>query len=165
MAETIKLAIRKEEHEDYLRFIFGAPRKGAIPIDRIRDVGKYICSRVRYSDKPLPPKLLKGDILVDLILPERGLRTATTHYLHFTQEDVDKINDFITAEFNQFFRAYMLAGMEIKLEYKDLIDAFMTGIGIRNPGTKFDTLKKKDYRHRDKIHKMMVQNLHNLGYQ
>lgn len=165
MAETIKLIIRKEEHEDYLRFVFGSPKKGPVTIDRCRDVGKYICSRVRYSDKPQSSAVAKGEFPVELILPERGLRTATSHYLYFTQEDIDKINDFLTAEFNQFFRGYMLAGEDMNMDYQDLIEAFMAGIGIRNPGTKFDTLKKKDYRHREKIHKILSENLQRVGYQ
>ena len=165
MAETIKLTVRKEEHEDYLRFVFGSPRRGPITIDRSKDIGKYISSRVRYADTPQSLKGGKEEFILELILPERGLRTAASHYVHFTQEDVDKINDYLTAEFNQFFRAYMLAGEEINIEYKDLIEAFMLGIGIRNPGTKFDTLKKKDYRHRDKIHKIVLESLQRIGYQ
>lgn len=164
MAEIIKLNIRKEEHEDYLRFVFSSQRRGPITIDRGKDLGKYLISRVRYSELPQPFKTPKGEFPVDLILPERGLRTASYHYVHFPAEDQDKINDFITSEFNQFFRGYMLAGEEMHIEYKDLIEAFMLGIGIRNPGTKFDTLKKKDYRHRDKIHKIMVETLQRIDY-
>jgi len=165
MAETIKLIIRKEEHEDYLRFVFGSQKKGPILIDRNKDIGKYISSRVRYADNPQTLRSVKGEFLVDLILPERGLRTAASHFVHFSLEDIDKINDYLTAEFNQFFRGYMLAGEEMNIEYKDLIESFMMGIGIRNPGTKFDTLKKKDYRHRDKIHKIVVESLQRIGYQ
>jgi len=103
--------------------------------------------------------------VVRIILPETRTGTENWKYVHFTREDMDRINDYLQATFNIFFQSYMMAGDQMKIDQKDLLEAFLTGTGISDVGKKFETFKKKDYRHRKRVHEFMVVALQRIGIQ
>ena len=160
----LQLFIKKSVIEDHLRFIYGA-RKGPIKISRHNDVGRFIYSMVKYSDLPVRDKIKQEDSVIEIILPEYRMSTADIKYCYWTREDMDRINEFILVDFNIFFRGYMLAGEELGIQQKDLIEAFMAYTGITDVGKKFDTLKKKDYRHRLKVAEILNNSLEKIGFQ
>ncbi len=47
-----KLQITNSTHEAFLRAVMDARRTEPIPISRANEIGKYICSRIRYSNLP-----------------------------------------------------------------------------------------------------------------
>lgn len=163
---TINLFIKKSEVEDYLRYIFKANTSGPVEITRRHYIGRYIYSIIRYSEFPVKVKEMNKYSVVDLIIPsQERAKTSDFSFLYFRPEDIDRINDYLLADFNIFFRGFMLAGEEMHIDKKDLIESFMAGTGIKEVGKKYDTLKKKDYRHRKNIFQIMVDSLYSIGVQ
>lgn len=158
---VIPLFIKKPEVEDYLRYLFNAPARGPIQIHRNNDAGRFINSRITY----LGYSGVKGpdECTVQIVLPLHRNSIHKNRFAYFTREDMDRINDYLLADFNLTFRAYMLVGEEWGIEKKDLLEGFMAGTGMRHVGVKYDTLKKKDYRHRKKIFNILVSSLQGLG--
>lgn len=107
----------------------------------------------------IPP----GENVVRIILPDHRTSTDKWKYVYFTRENTDRINDFLLASFNIFFQSYMLAGDQMNIDQKDLLEAFLSGTGIRDVGKKYETFKKKDYRHRKKVHDFLVNALQVIG--
>ena len=162
---VLKLLVKKPMIEEYLRFIYGT-KKGPVKIDRHGEVGKFIYSMVKYVELPAKKmEISEGDITIDIILPDYRLSSAERKHCYWNCEDMDRINDFVMVDFNIFFRGYMLAGKEMGVQQKDLIEAFMAYTGIKEVGKKFDTLKKKDYRHRQKIAEILNNSLEKIGFQ
>lgn len=164
MGSEIKFVVRKKEIEDFLRYTFDSPSRGPIQVSRLHDIGKYICSFVRHSTVPVKKPVYPDEHTVDLVIPDHPNFTHEYKYIYFTREDMVNINDYLQASFNLFFRSYMMAGEEMGFEQKQLLEAFMSATGVREVGKKFETFKKKDYRHRKKVDKIVVKSLHSIGF-
>lgn len=164
MDTLITLPLRKEVHEDYLRYVFKSRKSVPVQLNRDEDLGRYITSRIRYSDTPVRADIPSGHEPVDLLLPKSTLSTAANRFVFFTAEDVQMINDYISADFSIFFRQFMSSGQHMGIEQKDLIEAFLVGCRIRLDGRKFEMLKKKDYRFRMKIHDFVAESMKAIGY-
>lgn len=155
----IKLLIENKINEAFLRMKFGANKTGPIKIHRNNDLGKYISSRVRQSDTPVK----KQTIGTTLFLPVETNRTAKNHFCHYTIEDQDKINDFITAEFKLWFKTSMVVGSEdLNLSKSDTIEAIIDELKLRDEPKIFENLKKYDYRRRKKIKKHLFKTLQSI---
>jgi len=152
-----KLQITNPTHEAFLRAVMDARRTGPIPISRANEIGKYICSRIRYSN--LPVRQSSG---TTLILPRTTLESGDRYYLYFTVEDQKKINDFLLSEFNLFFRSYMLIGDQHRIQKKTLIEAFITAYNLENNETVYESLKKSDYRNRKKMIEFIQKSIQSI---
>ncbi|MFK5856583.1 MAG: hypothetical protein QM503_10660 [Bacteroidota bacterium] len=141
-----KLQITNQINEAFLRMSMNAKKTGFIQITRSNEIGKYICSRLRYSN--LPVRQSSGIIIH---LPYYTLESGNSYYLYFTVEDQKKINDFLASEFNRFFRNYMLIGAEYNIQKKILLEAFIADLNLQNNSTVYQNLKKSDYRNRKKM--------------
>lgn len=164
MSSEIKLVLKKQEIEDFLRYTFDS-KCGPIRINRSTDIGRFIHSMVRKKEFPISPTIYPGETIVRLILPENRTSTDEWKYIHFTREDMDRINDFLLASFNIFFQSYMLLGDGYNIDHKHLLEAFLVGANIRDVGKKFETLKKKDYRKRKRMHDFLLNTLQSIGVQ
>jgi len=159
MDTNLILPLKKEILVDYLRFVFNASRTGPVHITRSEDIGKYICSMARSRDLPVKQIIPEEYHQVELILPDGPYSTTKNHFLFFTREDIEMINDHLMADFSIFFRRFMLIGDDIGIQQKDLLEAIIAGCRIRINEQKFEMLKKKDYRYRTKIYNYVVQSI------
>jgi hypothetical protein len=157
MADSVKIQFRNELIADFFAGTFGSSHKSTVKISRSNDIGKFVYSLVKYSDFPLPPfsKSAEHYIVIDAILPDNVFNTADSHYIYFTKEDQQRINDYVTAYFNQEIRAYLIMGQELKLLQKDIIEIFMANYHL-DP-VKHSGLIKKDYRWRMKVKEKISQ--------
>lgn len=138
--------------------MMGAKQKGPVQIFRNNEIGKYICSRIRYSN--LPVRQSSGTIIH---LPKTTLESGNSYYLYFTVEDQKKINDFIASSFSIYFRSYMLIGDEYNIQKKILIEALIDELNLHNNETIYENLKKSDYRNRKKIKKFVLKTVELTG--
>lgn len=152
-----KLQINNSTHEAFLRVIMDAKRSGAIQISRNNEIGKYICSHVRYSN--LPVRQSSGIIL---ILPRTTLESGKSYYLYFTVEDQKKINDFLSSQFILYFRSFMLVGGEMNIPKFKLLEGFITKYNLQDNDTIYDNLKKSDYRNRKKITEFIQKSVQSI---
>jgi len=142
----IKLQLTNKVHEGFLRLVMNSNKSGEIKISRTHDIGKYICSRVRYSN--LPVRQSSG---ITLILPKTTLESGANYFLYFSVEDQKKINDFLDAEFNCFFKRFMLVGDQFDIKKITLINTIITKMDLLNDDKIFQNLTKSDYRERKKV--------------
>ena len=158
MSDIVKIQFRQELIADFFAGVFGKSHKGVIKISRQHDIGKLIYSLIKYSEFALPEFVKSYDnyTVVDISLPLCTLSTAQSYYLYLTKEDQLRINDYVTAFFNQEIRAFLIMGQEMNIQQKDIIEMFMAQYKLDQD--KHAGLVKKDYRWRmnvkKKIHEM-----------
>lgn len=141
----IKLQFTNKTNEAFLRLAMQSNKAGSIFISRKSEIGKYICSRVRYSN--LPVKQSSGTWLD---IPYATSKSKDIYYLYFSVEDQKRINDYLEAMFNIFFREVMLEGREKGIKYISVLESYMEGIKLTDDNKIYERLKKFDYRNRKK---------------
>lgn len=159
----VEIAVRKEHHAEYIRSIFAQGNDpGSIVIRRSHDIGRYIYSQVRHAHLPVVKQHEPGHFIIKCELPHYRQSTDESYFLYFTQEDMHRINDFITSDFNLKYRAFLQAGTDIKLNYQQSTKLFLEQHDIN--AQKLETLTKRDYRTRDKIMQTVSKLAENAGY-
>jgi hypothetical protein len=156
---SIELTLRKPFFENYLRHIFSCPQ-GPIKINRSEDVGKYLYSRVRYSE--LPQRLKPGGTTLTLVLPHHENDRSDHFFIHYTEDDMVRINDFIEASAYLDFRTSIQVGShDLKVDRKTVINLFSN---LVFGDDKYEMLKKDEYRRRKKMEKWLVESIQEFGY-
>ncbi len=148
----IKLQITNSINEGYLRLIMESKKTGPITISRTNESGKYICSRVRYSNMPV-----RQSSGITLILPKTTLETANSYFIYFSVEDQKKINDFLEAAFYLFFHRCMLTSDQLEIKKCKQIERIVTNLNMLNNDKIFQNLKKSDYRERKRIEDFILK--------
>jgi hypothetical protein len=157
-SRVIHLAIRKPFFESYLRHIFTCP-EGRIKITRCDDIGKFLYSRVRYTDRPI--KKPTGQ-MVQLILPHHETDMSDKHFISYTEDDMVRINDYIEACAYLDFRTYIQVGRnDMKIDRKVVVNIFSNVILGED---KYEMLVKDEYRRRKKIHDFLIKSIQEFGY-
>lgn len=155
--KTIKLQLRKPYYEHYLRFIFQCP-EGPIRVNRDEYMGKFIFSRVRYSDTPV--KEAPGSI--NLVLPAHGCDYSRFRFLFFTADDMVRINDYIESMAYLDFRMMVQTGViDLKMDRKTVISVFSD---LVYGDDKYEMLKKDEYRKRKKMFQFLQKSAKELSY-
>lgn len=160
----IKLLIENKFNEGYLRKVFKANKTGPITISRTSDIGKFICSMVKYVE--LPPKQTVGILL---ILPDTSTSTGDHKFCTFTIEDQSKINDYISATFRIWFDRVLVEGIhKLNLDRRTITDVIISELSIEknseNEQKIFERIRKYEYRSREKALKSLIQSLECYEY-
>ena len=144
--------------EAYCRFVFNTPSdQKEIIINRKHDVGLLIHANV--SEKEFPVKGPFLDHPVTFILPvnktnHHGIQSS---FLTVTDWGLQKIQDGIEYEFRKWVERRYEVGYFKRYEQKDIIDAILRGLNVRNNTANFDAIKKIDYRNRRRIEEKRFQ--------
>lgn len=155
----VVLQLKKPHYEKYLMYLFDQST-GTIRINRSNEAGKYLSSRVRYSD--LPVQRPEG-ITIDLLMPSSELDGSKSHFLYYSPEDTQRINDFLSSSSALDFSMMVHVGTnELNIDRKTVISIFS---GIMFDDDKYEMLKKKEYRKRLKTKDFLVKSIKTLGYQ
>ena len=156
--KTVKLQLRKPYFENYLRFVFDNP-EGTIKVKRDDNLGKYLFSRVRYSNTP--PCKLEGQV-ISLIMPAHGCDTSRYQFMYFSAEDIVRINDYIESSAYMDFRMMVQTGtVDLKMDRKTVISVFSDLIYGED---KFEMLKKEEYRKRKKLREWLSKSAKSFSY-
>ena len=124
---TVQVQFRDELIADFFAGVFESSHRGIVKLSRQHDIGKFICSLLRYSEvKPPVKETPEGYINVKVNIPDYPRSNAINYWLYLTKEDHHRINDFVKSYFNQEFRPFIIMGQELKLHQKDAIEIFMT---------------------------------------
>jgi hypothetical protein len=159
-SRVIHLSLRKPFLENYLRFVFNSQEKGTIKITRCEEIGKYLYSRVRYSD--YPQRKPKSQYLLELLLPDHPLDVSHNHFIYFTEDDQVRINDYIEAIAYLDFRTTVQVGSrDLKVDRKVVINLFSNLVFGED---KYEMLKKDEYRRRKKVEDWLLKSIQVFGY-
>ncbi|EMS34598.1 hypothetical protein C943_03285 [Mariniradius saccharolyticus AK6] len=132
-------------YRDYFRYLFEEQSDGIFRISRESDVGKFICSFVRYSDRPVQQP--KTEETLVLLLPNTDvLKDALYNHVYLSKTDQAQINDFLHVFFNIDLDRYYLKGIKQRMRQKDIIESFIVSRKLTNLLQDNETLKKRLYR-------------------
>ncbi|WP_185213777.1 hypothetical protein [Sphingobacterium mizutaii] len=147
--------IQNEIHREYLNSVF-ALEDGAFSIFRDTDLGRFICSMVRYSEFPVEQKIDPERAVYFRLPRTSAIPSLFTRWCFIHPEDQRKINDFLISRFDLDFIQYYFVGMNLKLKQKDVITNFILARKLISRVGEIEQLKKRAYRMEEKsLHKMV----------
>ena len=155
-----EISINKEILIDYFKYLF-KEEDGVFQISSTKDIGKYLISRVSYSDTPV--KSIPGSIKIKL--PKTANSTGENKYLYYTKEAIEKINFELDAIFSIDFDRYYLQGLKLNLQQKEIISDYILSRNLISAGGDIERLKKRKYREDIKNLEKMTRFLKNRSYQ
>lgn len=145
--------------EAYLRWVFNTPfNQDEITVSRTKDLGKLIHSLILISDLP---KKFEPVHKVVLHLPVNQVNhfPMNEHFLYVSSWGQQKIKDAVEFEFRSWVRTRFEIGYRKKMEQKDIVNAILRGINLRDNVANFDTIKKIDYRNRRSVDEKRFEEL------
>lgn len=137
--------------EAFCRFIFRTPADAKeITISRVHDIGKLIHSNISTVESPVRRPFISQP--VTFILPVNKVNThgINSHFLSVSNWGLQKIQDGIEYEYRKWIERRFEFGYEKKFSQKEIIEAILRALNVRNNAINFDAIKKIDYRRRRK---------------
>lgn len=157
MAQILRLRLRKDYFEPYLRKKFSTKPGEPIAIDRKTSLGKFIHSHAKSYEFPTRKTT---DGTTDIVLSDYKYSYQNRRFIGFDKDDVEKINDLLEAHIELEIREMMVVGLELGLNRKTIISTFIQSV----LGTeKYEMIKKDDYRRRKKAEELLAQHVQVLG--
>lgn len=146
--------------EAFCRFVFQTPPKQKeIVVSRFHDIGKLIHSNILVRDLPVRRPFIDHPVTFILPVNKTNHHALGNHFLHCSKWGEQKIADGIEWEFKAWVRRRFEIGYEQKLEQKEIVEAVLRGLNLRENVVNFDTIKKIDYRNRRRIEEKRFNNL------
>jgi hypothetical protein len=137
--------------EAYCRFVFKTPpEQKEIIVSRNHDIGKLIHSNIITSDLPVKRALLDHNVTFILPVNRVNHHGISFHFLKVSSWGEQKIIDGIEYEYRKWIERCFETGYNKCWDQKQIIDALLRGLNIRNNVANFDAMKKYDYRNRKK---------------
>ena len=137
--------------EAYCRFIFKTPEnQPEITIHLKHDLGMLIHSHVRSSHCfRKSPSLINP---VTIILPTNPVNQngILSGFLFVDSWGLQKIENAIEYDFRKWVERRYEIGYRKRFDRKDIIEAILRGLNVRNNVANFDAIKKIDYRNHRK---------------
>ncbi len=156
---TINFELKKPWYLNYLKFVFDDESE-PVKINRNEELGQYLFSRVRSAQ--LPIQCMHDKPFVKLIMPNHGLDTGKYKFLYYSAEDVVRISDYIESMAYIDLRSMIATGsIDLKMDKKTVIALFSNIIYGED---RYETLKKDEYRKRQKLSKWMRTSAKEFGY-
>lgn len=153
---TIELALYLH---DYLYHEFGCKKEGGVMITSANDMGKIIQSMVTIKDRP--PRLPLKDNPITLFLPTQEWNhfILNENFLYIPEWKQRMLQEYIEASFRIRIREYFIAGYEKGYKQDKIIRAFLMAYNIKMNALNYDSVKKYDYRNRQRIIKEVHQDI------
>lgn len=139
--------------ESYCRFVFNTPvNQKEIVVSRHHDIGKLIHSNVSAKDLPVRRPFTDNAVVFILPVNQKNQHALKCHFLYVSNWGEQKIRDGIEYEFKRWVRQRFEMGyIEKKMNRKEIVEAILRGLNMRNNAANFDAIKKIDYRNRRRI--------------
>jgi len=147
-------------HEAYCRYILKTPEKQKeIIVCRKHDVGKLIHSNVITSDLPVRRPFISHPVTFILPINKVNHHSVSNHFLAVSRWGEQKIQDGIDYEYRKWVERKFEAGYKNKFTQKEIIEAILRALNVRNNAANFDAVKKIDYRNRRKAEEKRFETL------
>jgi len=146
--------------EAFCRYIFKTPaNQKQIIISRFHDIGKLIHSNVITSDLPVRRPFDINPVIFILPVNKVNHHAIRFHFLTVSNWGEQKIQDGIEYEFGKWVSQKFENGYKRHHQQKDIVEAILRGLNVRNNAANFDSIKKKDYRHTRKEEEKLFKTL------
>lgn len=161
---TIHLSVRKELHRLWLTHYFKLTPEGHVKVTRDTDLGKLICSTVKYSHLPSSEELPLGHLITFRLPTADALRLAPGRFLFFDRETQLRLNDLIEVFFHLDFDRFYLQGLKLGMKKKDVIESFIISRKLSILLSDNEQLKKRQYREELHLLKERIEQLRQKAY-
>jgi len=137
--------------EAFCRFIFKTPAsQKEIVIARSHDIGKLIHSSIQITDLPQKRPFLKHPVTFILPVNQDNHHALTSNFISISSWGRQKVKDGIEYEYRKWIERRFELGYMKRFTQKEIINAILRALNVRNNATNFDAIKKIDYRNRRK---------------
>lgn len=137
---------------DFLYHEFGTDKKDdGVMIKTTIDAGKFIQAMVTISDRPAKQELKEHPIKLYLPIQEWNHNILEENFLYVPTWKQKMLQDYIEASFRIRVREFFVAGYQVGHNQDMIIKAFLNAYNIKNNQLNYDTIKKYDYRNRQKV--------------
>lgn len=146
--------------EAYCRFVFGTPPdEKEISINRKKDIGKLIHAHILSKKYAIKGPSIKNPVTVILPVNPENQNGILSGFLYVDRWGMQKIQDGIENEFRKFVERRYELGYRKKYEQREIIEAILRGLNVRNNAANFDAIKKIDYRNHRKTQEIQFSEL------
>ncbi|WP_372775641.1 hypothetical protein [Mangrovibacterium sp.] len=133
--------------ESYVRYEFKIPtNQREIIVRRNTDIGKLIHSNIITNDLPVKRPFDLNPVVFILPINKVNHHYIRFHFLSVSTWGEQKIQDGIEYEFRKWVDRKFEKGYKKKYTQKQIVEAILRGLNIRNNSANFDAIKKIDYR-------------------
>lgn len=133
--------------EAFCRYIFKTPaNQKQIIVSRCQDIGKLIHSNVITSDLPVRRPFDINPVTFILPVNKVNHHAIRFHFLAVSNWGEQKIQDGIEYEFRRWVDKKFENGYKKRFDQKDIVEAILRGLNVRNNAVNFEAIKKIDYR-------------------
>jgi len=133
--------------EAFCRYIFKTPpNQKQIIVSRCQDIGKLIHSNVITSDLPVRRPFDINPVTFILPVNKVNHHAIQFHFLSVSNWGEQKIQDGIEYEFRRWVDKKFENGYKKRFDQKDIVEAILRGLNVRNNAVNFEAIKKIDYR-------------------
>lgn len=134
--------------EAFCRYIFKTPpNQKQIIVSRCQDIGKLIHSNVITSDLPVRRPFDINPVTFIIPVNKVNHHAVSFNFLKISNWGEQKIQDGIEYEFRRWVNLKFENGYRKHHQQKDIVEAILRGLNVRNNAANFDAIKKIDYRH------------------
>lgn len=152
--------------EAYLRFVFKTPAdQAAITINTKKDIGKLIHSHVHSSHKSIKSPCIPNPVTIILPTNETNNYGLLSGFLFVDAWGLQRIRNGVEYEFRKWVERRYEIGYSKRYDQKDIVEAVLRGLNVRNNCANFDAIKKIDYRNRRKEEEIRFKSLLESEYQ
>ncbi|WP_372648244.1 hypothetical protein [Draconibacterium sp.] len=138
-------------HQAYCRHLFNSePGSKYIIVSRRSIVGKLIHSFIFPSNFPVNRPLIENPVTFVLPVKNTNHYIYKSRFIYIPKWAEEKLQDYIEADFKCWVRERFEIGYKKKFDQKEIIEAILRGLNVRNNTANYDTIKKIDYRYRRK---------------
>lgn len=143
--------------QDYLYHEFPEGEDGGVLISATNDMGKFATAMISVTDRP--PRTIDMENPINLYLPIQAWNHAILeeNFLYIPEWKHRMLQNYIDSSFRLRIREYFLHGYEKGFKQDKIILAFLRAYSIKNNAINYETIKKYDYRNRQKI----IKEVHN----
>lgn len=126
-----------------------------IKLTRENSIGKFICSQVQWSKE----EVKQPDEGITLLLPKYTYIFQQNFYPFISKQNQKNISDFLQSVFDLNLDLFFAKGYRYKYRQKDIVEAFMLHYNLPQTVTIVDMLKKRDYRKKVNVRKIIAKSL------
>ena len=146
---TITISL-KPHLADFCRYLFNETKEGAIILTRHHDFGKQIAAHVQTCELPSRRPIWKDAITFVLPITKNNHYALSNSFYTVSKWGEEKIQDYIETEFKRTVRNMFEVGYSKNRRQQDIVESILKGFNIKNGALNFETIKKIDYRLREK---------------
>ncbi len=133
--------------QSFCRFMFQTSGQNII-ISRSTFLGKLIYSTILTSDIPIKRPFEPNETTFILPVTSEGHYILKYRFIYLPGWAQEKLVDNIEYEFKKWVREMFELGYQKKFTQKEIIEAILMCLNVRDNKVNYDTIKKIDYRHR-----------------